>query len=58
MAVDATFNDISIRSWRSVLLMVKTTALPQFTDKFVSSTPHLIMVRTHNVSGDRYELHK
>jgi hypothetical protein len=34
---------------------VKTTDLPQFTDKHnvVSSTPHLNRIRTHNVSGDK-----
>ena len=37
----------------------KTTDLPQVTDKlyhikFVSSTPHLGGIRTHNVSDDRH----
>ena len=47
MAFNATFNNISVLSWRSVLLLEntvvprKTTDLPQATDKL-----------HHNVSGD------
>ena len=47
MLFNATFNNISVLSWHSVLLMrklKKTTDLPQVTDKLshnvVSSTPH------------------
>ena len=55
------FNNISVISWQSVLLVEetevqeKTTDLPQVTDKqnVVSSTPRLSRIRTHNISGDR-----
>ena len=33
MVFNATFNNISVISWRSVLLVEKTTDLPQVTDK-------------------------
>jgi hypothetical protein len=46
MVFNATFNNISFISWRSVLLVEETDV--------VSSTPHLSGVRTHNFSGDRY----
>ena len=43
MVLNATFNNISFTSWRSVLCMEETTNLPQFTDKryhsVVSGTP-------------------
>jgi hypothetical protein len=46
------FNNISVISWRSVLLVEKTTGLSQVTDKLYRV--HLVMnrVRTRNVSGD------
>ena len=61
----ATFNNISVISWRSVLLArnleypEKTINLPQITDKpfsrnVVSSTPRLSGVRTHNTSHDMH----
>jgi len=44
MVFNATFNNISVISWRSVLLVEKTTNLLQVTDKLyhnvVLSTPH------------------
>ena len=61
------FNNISIISWQSVLLVEetsvpeKTTDLSQVSDKLnnvVSSEPFLSGVRTHNVSGDRHWLHR
>ena len=61
MVFNITFNNISVISWQSVLLVEetkvqeKTTELPQVTDKqnVVSSTPRLSRIRTHNISGDR-----
>jgi hypothetical protein len=62
MVYTATFNNFSVISWRSVLIMEetrypeKTINLPQVTDKLshnvVSSTPRLSRIRTCNVSGE------
>jgi hypothetical protein len=67
MVYNATFNNISLISWWSDLLVEETgvpaeiTDLPQVTDKLyhnvISSTPRLSGIRTHNVSCDRYWLH-
>jgi hypothetical protein len=57
MVCNATFNNISVISWRSVLLVKETgvysekiTNLPQITDKLyvVSSTPRLSGIRAHD----------
>ena len=54
MVFNATFNNISVISWQSVLLVEKTTNLPQVTkvnQKVVSSTPL-------HFSGDRHRLYR
>ena len=63
MAFNATFNDISVISWLSVLL-VEETGGPRENHRPVSSHRQtlshnvvhlaLIEIRTHNISGDRH----
>ena len=65
MVFNATFNNISVISWRSVLL-VEETKVPEenhqpvashwqtLSHNVVSSTPQLNGIRAHNVSGDRH----
>jgi len=65
MVFNATFNNISVISWLSVLL-VEETGVPGENHKpaachfqtllynIVSSTRHMSGIRTHNASGDRH----
>ena len=65
MMFNATFNNISVILWRSVLL-VEDTGVPgenhrpaashcqALAHNVVSSTPFLSGVRIHNISGDRH----
>jgi hypothetical protein len=65
MVFNATFNNISVISWRSIILVEETgvpgenlqpaaSHLQTLSHNVVSSTPHLSEVRTHKVSGDRH----
>ncbi len=58
MAFNATFNNILVISWWSVLLVEETGVhgenhRPTLSHNVVPSTPRLSGIRTHNISGDR-----
>ena len=60
MVFNATFNNTWVIAWRSVLL-VEETGVPgenhrPVSHNFVSSTPSLDGIRTHNVSSDKFPL--
>ena len=68
MMFNATFNNISVISWPSVLLLEETWVPREnhqpiashgqtVSYNVVSSTPHLSGIQTHKVSGDRHWLH-
>ena len=61
MVFNATFNNISVMSWQSVLLVEETGGpgenYQQVTDKLLShDVVHLALIekRTHYISGDRH----
>jgi hypothetical protein len=60
MVFNATFNNISVISWQSVLLVEKTgenhrpVTSQTLSHNAVSSTHRLGVIRTHNFSDDRY----
>jgi hypothetical protein len=62
MVFNATFNNISVISWRSVLLVEETGEnhwpaechWQTLSHNDVLSTPHMSGIRTHNVIGDRH----
>ena len=69
MAFNATFNNISVISWQSVLLVEETGVSEENHQPLAShwqtlshnvllSTPCLSRIRTYNFSGDRHLLHR
>jgi hypothetical protein len=68
IVLNATFNNISVILWRSVLLMEETgvpwenhwpaaSHLQILSHNVVSSTPRLSGIRTHNFSANRHWVH-
>ena len=67
MVFNVTFNNISVISWWSVLL-VEETRVPwenhqpatshRHSHNVASSTPHSSSIQIHNVSGEKHRLHR
>jgi hypothetical protein len=66
MVFNATFNNISVILWQSVLFVEETgenhwpvaSHWQTLSRNVVSSTPHLGRIQTRNVSGDRHWMHR
>ena len=57
MVFSANFNNISVISWRSILLVEETTDLPQITANryhLMLYRVHIRGIRTYSLSGDRH----
>jgi hypothetical protein len=53
MVFNATFNNISVTSWRLVLLVEETEG-PRENHRAVAGHLALTEIQTHNISGDRH----
>jgi hypothetical protein len=58
MVFSITFKNISVISWRSVLLVEETGEDQNVLHNVVSSRPRMIVIRTHNVSVYKHLLHR
>jgi hypothetical protein len=66
MVFSTTFKNIATISWRSVLLVEETgenhrpvpSHCQTLSHNVVSSTPRMIVIRTHNVNCDKHLLHR
>jgi hypothetical protein len=56
MVFNATFNNISLIAWRSVLLVEETGEKPPTCHKSLTIFNHILLygVQTHDVIGDRH----